>query len=82
LLLKILLENGQKPSLFSFYSPIQNLLGIWSWSLNNCKLNLFENFLENKNGEPFSHLNGPRFPFGSLAKAAQFFSPARACAPA
>jgi hypothetical protein len=32
--LKILLENGQKPSLFSFYSPIQNLLGFWSWSLN------------------------------------------------
>jgi hypothetical protein len=28
LLLKILLENGQKPSLFSFYSPIQNLFGV------------------------------------------------------
>jgi hypothetical protein len=30
LLLKILLEKGQKPSLFSFYSLIQNLLGLWS----------------------------------------------------
>jgi hypothetical protein len=27
LLSKILLENGQKPSLFSFYPPIQNLWG-------------------------------------------------------
>jgi hypothetical protein len=34
LLLKILMENGQNPYLFSFYSPIQILLGIWSWSLN------------------------------------------------
>jgi hypothetical protein len=34
LLLKILLENSKKSSLFSFYSPIQNLLGVWSWSLN------------------------------------------------
>jgi hypothetical protein len=34
LLLKILLENGQKPFIFSFYSLIQNLLGILSWSLN------------------------------------------------
>jgi hypothetical protein len=34
LLLKILLKNGKKPSIFSFYSLIQNLLGVLSWSLN------------------------------------------------
>jgi hypothetical protein len=34
LLSKILLENGQKPSLFSFYPPIQNLWAFWSWPLN------------------------------------------------
>jgi hypothetical protein len=33
LLLKIFLENGQKPSLFSFYSLIQNMWGFWSWPL-------------------------------------------------
>jgi hypothetical protein len=34
LLLKIFLENGQKLSLFSFYSLIQNLWEFWSWPLN------------------------------------------------
>jgi hypothetical protein len=29
-----IIEKGQKSSLFSFYFPIQNLLGILSWSLN------------------------------------------------
>jgi hypothetical protein len=28
-----ILENGQKPSIFSFYIPIQNLSRICSWSL-------------------------------------------------
>jgi hypothetical protein len=57
LLLKILLENGQKPSLFSFYSPIQNLLGILSWShnkscreLNSKQLSFLSHFQE----KPFS----------------------------
>jgi hypothetical protein len=28
-----ILENGQKPSIFRFYIPIQNLCRIFSWSL-------------------------------------------------
>jgi hypothetical protein len=28
-----ILENGQKPFIFSFYIPIQNLGRIFSWSL-------------------------------------------------
>jgi hypothetical protein len=31
---KIIIEKGQKSSLFSFYFPIQNLCGILSWSLD------------------------------------------------
>jgi hypothetical protein len=31
---KNIIGKWSKPSLFSFYSPIQNLLGIFSWSLN------------------------------------------------
>jgi hypothetical protein len=60
LLLKILLENGQKPSLFSVYSPIQNLLGILGWSLNescrelNSKQLLFLGHFQKK---PFSYSN-------------------------
>jgi hypothetical protein len=29
-----IIEKGQKTSLFSFYFPIQNMLGSLSWSLN------------------------------------------------
>jgi hypothetical protein len=28
-----MIENGQKPSIFSLYFPIQNLYKIFSWSL-------------------------------------------------
>jgi hypothetical protein len=31
---KKIIGKWSKTSLFSFYSLIQNLLGIWSWSLN------------------------------------------------
>jgi hypothetical protein len=30
---EIIIENGKKSSLFSFYFPIQNLCKIFSWSL-------------------------------------------------
>jgi hypothetical protein len=33
MLLKFILEKGQKSSLFSFYFPIQNLCRIFGWSL-------------------------------------------------
>jgi hypothetical protein len=61
LLLKILLENSQKPSIFSFYSPIQNLLGVLSWSLNkSCReLNSKQlSFLGHFQKKSFSCSNG------------------------
>jgi hypothetical protein len=54
---KSTLENSQKPFIFSFYIPIQNLCRIFSWSLKqscrglNSKQLLFEIYLKIKFGK-------------------------------
>jgi hypothetical protein len=68
-----IIEKGQKSSLFSFYFPIQNLLGILSWSLNkscgelNSKQLLFLSYFQ-KMTFSCSKLDLKRLPFENLEK--------------